>query len=109
MSINSCILLILICCPELECQLYSLVNNISLKMMLSSSLFPRYLLTLADHIHSCRFGTFLFDSDLERVCLVLHSFCCVYSYTLSAGCSIHDWMIEGHRKNICDSSHLISL
>jgi Myotubularin-like phosphatase domain len=27
----------------------------------------RYLLILADHIHSCRFGAFLFDSDLERV------------------------------------------
>ena len=26
----------------------------------------RYLLTLADHIYSCRFGTFLFGSDLER-------------------------------------------
>jgi myotubularin-related protein 1/2 len=27
----------------------------------------RYLLVIADHLHSCRFGTFLFGSDLERV------------------------------------------
>ena len=27
----------------------------------------RYLLTLADHIYSCRFGTFLFNSDHDRV------------------------------------------
>ena len=27
----------------------------------------RYLLTLADHIYSCRFGTFLFNCDLDRV------------------------------------------
>ena len=33
----------------------------------------RYLLTLADHIHSCRFGTFLFDSDSERVRFALHN------------------------------------
>ncbi len=26
----------------------------------------RYLITLADHIYSCRFGTFLFNSDYER-------------------------------------------
>ncbi len=28
---------------------------------------PRYLLLLADHVYSCRFGTFLGNSDAERV------------------------------------------
>lgn len=32
----------------------------------------RYLLTLADHIYSCRFGTFLFNSDLDRVSSALY-------------------------------------
>lgn len=28
----------------------------------------RYILTIADHLYSCRFGTFLFSSDQQRVC-----------------------------------------
>jgi myotubularin-related protein 1/2 len=35
----------------------------------------RYLLTLADHIYSCRFGTFLFSSDQQRVSIFsFHTF-----------------------------------
>jgi hypothetical protein len=32
---------------------------------------PRYILTIADHIYSCRFGTFLMNCDADRV-----SYCC---------------------------------
>ena len=61
----------------------------------------RYLLTLADHIHSCRFGTFLFDSDLERVRAITHltTLCTLYiaffppppssSLSLFTSCSKH--------------------
>jgi hypothetical protein len=28
---------------------------------------PRYVLTIADHIYSCRFGTFLMNCDADRV------------------------------------------
>lgn len=37
----------------------------------------RYILTIADHIYSCRFGTFIGNSESERVC-----FCC-FAYVLT--------------------------
>lgn len=36
----------------------------------------RYLLTLADHVYSCRFGTFLLGSDADRVSACVMQFYC---------------------------------